>query len=402
VFKPLEGIVVVDVTQILAGPYASYQLALLGAEVIKIERPGEGDWTRGLGHLDDLSERGLGLTFVTQNAAKKSVAIDLKTAEGLALAHRLVERADVFIENFKPGVAARIGLGYDTLREIRNRIVYCSISAYGQTGPLHKRPGYDHIIQGMCGVMKTTGKPGDGPTKVGAPYIDYATGMNAALAVVAALRETERTKSAVHVDVAMLDTSLILMASLLTSSLSSNWMPAQMGNEAWSASPTAGAFDTADGTLMLAANTNVQFRQLCRAIARDDLGTDPRFASAEGRKQHGQELRETLSRELLQKPAQEWEDILSEQSVSAARVRGLEEMVQEDQFKARELVSAFELQGDAPRDVYVPRLGFLANGVSTGPETPPPALGADTDSVLTRFGVGPDELRDLREARIIG
>lgn len=401
-FRPLEGITVVDVTQILAGPFATYQLALLGANVIKIERPGEGDWTRGLGHLDDLSQRKMGLTFVTQNAQKKSVAIDLKTKEGLALVHRLIERADVFVENFKPGVAARIGLGFDALRALQPKLVYCSISAYGQSGPMHERPGYDHVIQGMCGVMKTTGKPGAGPTKVGAPYVDYATGMNATLAVVAALREIERTQEAVHLDVAMLDTSLILMASLLTSSMSSDWKPQQMGNEAWSASPTAGAYETADGTLMLAANTNAQFHQFCKAISREDLSSDERYRTGPARRQNAKSLRETLDQTFLQKSAAEWEDLLSAQSVSAARVRSLDETVQEDHFKAREIVSSFPMQGDTEHDVFVPRMGFMANGQSSGPASPPPELGADTDGVLEGLGLSADELKALRQAQVIG
>jgi crotonobetainyl-CoA:carnitine CoA-transferase CaiB-like acyl-CoA transferase len=192
-FQPLNGIRVVDLSQVLAGPFATYQLALMGAEVLKIEKPGEGDWTRLGGALPDLADHRMGLGFLTQNAGKKSVTIDLKSPEGLELVKHLISTADVFVENFKPGVAERLGLGFETVRSLNPRIVYCSISAYGQDGPLSRRPAYDHVIQGMCGIMLTTGEPGGPPTKVGAPYIDYATGMNAAMAVVAGLLEVRRT-----------------------------------------------------------------------------------------------------------------------------------------------------------------------------------------------------------------
>jgi len=182
------------------------------------------------------------------------------------------------VENFKPGVAERLGLGFPAVRAVNPKIVYCSISAYGQDGPLSRRPAYDHVIQGMCGIMLTTGKPGDGPTKVGAPYVDYATGMNAAMAAIAGLREVERTGEAVQIDVAMLDTALMLMASLMSQHLSAGWKPEPNGNEAWSASPSSGAFDTVDGMLMLAANNDAQLGNLCQAIGRGDILQDPRCA----------------------------------------------------------------------------------------------------------------------------
>ncbi|MEQ1940578.1 CoA transferase [Mesorhizobium sp. CN5-321] len=380
-FQPLQGVRVVDLSQVLAGPYATYQLALMGAEVIKIEKPGEGDWTRTGGLVQELSDRRMGLGFLTQNAAKKSVTIDLKTPEGLETAKKLVATADIFIENFKPGVAEKLGLGYDVVRQIKNDIVYCSISAYGQSGPLSRRPAYDHIIQGMCGIMLTTGKPGDGPTKVGAPYVDFATGMNAAMAMIAGLMEVKRTGAAVRLDVAMLDTALMLMASLMTQHRTANWKPAQNGNEAWSASPSSGAFETADGVLMLAANNERQFRNLCLAIDRSDILEDVRWHTPEARRQNGIELRETLNRTFLARAAEEWEEILEAVDVPAARIRGLEEILADPHVTVRKLLCELRLDGhDGP--IHVPSLSFTANGQPITPLSPPPTLGSDTESVL--------------------
>ena len=399
-FQPLKGIRVIDLSQVLAGPYATYQLALMGAEVIKIEKPGEGDWTRVGSLLPDLSDRRMGLGYLTQNAAKKSVTINLKSPEGLDLARRLIAEADVFVENFKPGVAERLGLGFEAARAIRKDIVYCSISAYGQSGPLSRRPAYDHVIQGMCGIMLTTGKPGDGPTKVGAPYVDFATGMNAAMAIMAALMEVKRTGKAQQLDIAMLDTALMLMASLMTQHRSAGWMPVQNGNEAWSASPSSGAFQTADGILMLAANNEPQFRKLCQAIGRQDIPTDPRWSTPDARARNGDGLRDALNETFLARSAAEWEHILEEVDVPAARVRTLDETLAEPQIDARGLLQEVFVEGHDGA-IHVPSLSFRANGHAIGPQAPPPVLGGDTERVLQEMGVDAAQIAKLRQAGAI-
>ncbi len=399
-FEPLKGVRVIDLSQVLAGPYATYQLALMGADVIKIEQPGEGDWTRIGGALPDLAERRMGLGFLAHNAGKKSVTINLKSSEGLDLAKTLVATADIFVENFKPGVAERLGLGFEVLRKINPKIVYCSISAYGQDGPLSRRPAYDHVIQGMCGIMLTTGRPGDGPTKVGAPYIDYATGMNAAMAAMAGLREVDRTGKAVQIDVAMLDTALMLMASLMSQQLTTGWKPAQNGNEAWSASPSSGAFETADGMLMLAANHDAQFRNLCQAIGRGDILQDPRWRTARERAENAQSLRETLQKTFLSRPAAHWEEVLEQAAVPAARVRGLDEVLAEPQARARGLTSEINVDGHDDA-IHIPTMSFKANGENILPRTPPASLGADTDDVLGAAGIGPERIAVLRSAGVI-
>jgi len=396
-FQPLKGMRVVDLSQVLAGPYATYLLALMGAEVIKIEKPGEGDWTRRTGLTPELAGQGMALNFMTQNAGKKSVTINLKTPEGKELARKLTASADVFVENFKPGVAQRLGFGFGDVRALRSDIVYCSISAFGQNGPMSPRPAYDHVIQGMCGIMLTTGKPGSGPTKVGAPYVDFATGMNAAMAVMAGLMEVQRTGEAVQVDVAMLDTALMLMASLMTQHMSAGWQPAQNGNEAWSASPSSGAFETAQGVLMLAANNDAQFRKLCDAIGRSDILEDPRWQTQAARKQNGLSLRDSLSRTFLGGTASEWETMLEKAQVPAAKVRSLDETLAEPQIAARGLLSEMQISGHDGA-VHLPSMSFRANGESVAPQTPPPVLGADTESVLGELGIDRTAFDKLRAA----
>lgn len=380
-FKPLDGVRVIDLTQVLAGPYATYQLALLGAEVIKVEPPDRGDWTRDGGAPKGIENQQLGTSFLTQNANKKSVTIDLKTEAGLAALMSLIETADVFVENFRPGTAARLGLSYDEVRRVRPGIVYGSISAYGQDGPIGHRPAYDHIVQGMCGIMRTTGTPETEPNKVGAPYIDYATGMNAAFAIVSGVLEARRTGESVRLDVAMLDTSLLLMASLVTNHLNTGATFKASGNEAWSQSPSSGAFETTDGTLMIAANNERQFRDLCRAIDRAELLEDPRFDAPEERRAHVPELRRLIAERIVTESADHWETVLEAAFVPAARIRSLEEVLAEPQIQARELTKTIAVPG-AVQPLHMPTLGFKANGEAIGPSEPPARLGQHTDEIL--------------------
>ena len=399
-FQPLSGLRVIDLTQVLAGPYAAYQLALMGAEVLKIETPGVGDWSRDKGHLPGLNAEGMGLTYLTQNANKKSVTLNLKTAEGVDILKRLVRDADVFIENFRPGTIRRLGLSFDVLREINPRIVYCSISAFGQDGEMSHRPAYDHVIQGMSGIMKTTGTVDTGPQKVGAPYVDYATGLNAAFAIVSALHETRRTGEAVHLDVAMLDTSMLLMASLVTSHLTGGWMPKPAGNEAWSQSPSSGAFETADGLLMVAANNDRQFRALCGGLGRPDLCEDPRWRDAEARQENAAALRAELVSIFLTRSALEWEKMLDAAGAPAAKVRSLDETLAEAHAATRAFAYPVHWARE-PHDIHLPTLGFKVNGEVVPPTVAPPELGADTPAVLKALGYTDADLCRLVEQAVI-
>lgn len=399
-FQPLKGRRVVDLTQVLAGPYCAYQLALLGAEVIKIEPPESGDWARIGGSDAELEAAGMAMGFLAQNAGKRSIAIDLKTEQGHALALELAASADVFLENFRPGTAARLGLGEAAVRAVNPKVVYASLSAYGQDGPIGPRPAYDHVIQAMSGIMQQTGTAETVPNKVGAPYIDYATGQNAALAVLAALLERERTGVGQRIDVAMLDSALLLMASQLTQTAMTGKPPAAAGNNAFSGAPASGVFETADGLLALAANNERQFGRLINALERPDLADDQRFATRTERRDHADAFRAELQSTLLGASADDWEARFAAADVPAARIRNLGETLALPQTAARGLMTSYELPG-LDRTMAAPTAGFKANGDVLKADTPPPRLGQDSDAVLQDLGKSAAEISALRDARIV-
>lgn len=399
-FRPLAGRRVVDLTQVLAGPYCAYQLALLGAEIVKIEPIDGGDWTRAGGGDADLAAAGLGLGFLTQNAGKRSIALDLKSEDGRRLALELAAGADVFLENFRPGTAARLGLGEADVRAVNSTVVYASLSAYGQDGPLGPRPAYDHVVQAMSGIMNLTGEPETLPNKVGAPYVDYATGLNGAFAVVTALMERDRTGKGQRVDVAMLDTALLLMASHLTQTATTGAAPKAAGNAAFSGAVASGVFETRAGLLALAANNERQYRRLAGALDRPDFLEDARFAAPAARRENGQAFRAALAEAFLADTADGWERRLAEADVPAARVRDLDETMALDQVAARGLMAEYVLPG-LDRRMSAPTLGFKANGDAVAAETPPPRLGQDTDAVLAGLGKSPAEIARLRAAKTV-
>ena len=374
--QPLQNIRVLDLTQVFAGPYCTYQLALLGAQVIKVEPPG-GEMTRYAGALPELSKQGLGLMFCTQNAQKNCVEMDLKDPVQVAKVLDLVAEADIFIQNYRPGVAQRLGLGEEALAAVNPRLVYCSISAYGEVGPIGHRPAYDHVVQAMSGIMSTTGTDEMGPVKVGAPYIDYATGLNAAFAVMAGLRQRDLTGEFQHVDVSMLDTAMTMMANnLVTVATTGEDLP-KLGNEAASRAPSSGCFATQGGELlMLAANNQRQFADLCEVLGHSEWAQDPRWAEPRARAANQDALRALFESVFLSKSASEWESLLDQAGVPASRVRKLSETVAEGQLQARGLLKTLAV-GDDATPVSLPGIGFRLNRVSLTPDRPPRAVGAN-------------------------
>ena len=272
--RPLNGIRVLDLTNVLAGPYCSYQLMLLGAEVMKVEQPGRGDLARRLGPDPELNRAGVGASFLAQNAGKKSIELDLKDAGDRAAFEAMVRDADVLLENFRAGVLARLGFDWATLRELNPRLVYCAISGFGQTGPMSGAPAYDQIIQGLTGMMSITGTPETAPQRVGFPVCDSVGGLAAALAICAALLGRQRTGEGAFLDVSMLETSLSAMGWTVSNYLVSGVDPEPMGDQNATAAPS-GTFETADGPLNIAANRQEQFETLCRLAERDGLGDRP-------------------------------------------------------------------------------------------------------------------------------
>ncbi len=399
-FTPLKGRKVIDLTQVLAGPYCSYQLGLLGADIIKVEPQDGGDWARIGGPDAALSDAGLAAGFLTQNAGKRSIAIDLKRPEGVALVLDMVGQADVFLENFRPGTAGRLGLDLATVQARNPSIVYASLSAYGQDGPMGGRPAYDHVIQAVSGIMQLTGAPETLPNKVGAPYVDYATGMNGAFAVLSALMEKDRTGKGQRVDVAMLDSALLLMASHMTGAATSGNIPQASGNEAFSGSPTSGVFKTKDGDLALAANNERQYPRLLQAIGRADLATDPRFANRDAKKANAPALRQVLAETFLTETADTWEEKLSAADVPAGRVRDIGEAMNSPQVKQRGLMYEYVIAGTNQK-TQAPTLGFKANGSMPAAKSPAPRLGADADSVLKDFGMRDAAVAALRTSGVV-
>ncbi len=379
---PLAGITVIDLTQVFAGPYCTYQLALLGAKVIKIEPPG-GEMTRYGGALRDLADEGLGLAFCTQNADKDCVEIDLKQPAGIAKVLELTADADIFVQNYRPGVAARLGLGEGAVRGASPNIVYCSISAYGGEGPVGHRPAYDHVVQAMSGIMQTTGTEDMGPVKVGAPYVDYATGLNAAFAIMAALRERDRTAGPQTLNVAMLDTALNLMANnLVTTATTGNETP-KLGNEAASRAPSSGCFEAGDGVLlMLAANNERQFADLCGVLGHPEWVEDERWRQPRQRAENQQALRAVIENVFRHRSAAEWETLLDQAGVPASRVRSVGEVLAEGQPESRDLLRELPV-GTRATSVSLPAIGFRLNGDSLQPQQAPRNSGQDNDKYLT-------------------
>ena len=379
---PLAGITVIDLTQVFAGPYCTYQLALLGAKVIKIEPPG-GELTRYGGALKDLVGEGLGLAFCTQNADKDCVEIDLKQPSGIAKVLELTADADIFVQNYRPGVATRLGLGEDAVRGANANIIYCSISAYGGEGPVGHRPAYDHVVQAMSGIMQTTGTDDMGPVKVGAPYVDYATGLNAAFAIMAALRERDRTDEPQTVNVAMLDTALNLMANnLVTTATTGNEIP-KLGNEAASRAPSSGCFEASDGVLiMLAANNERQFVALCAVLGHPEWAEDARWQQPQQRAENQSALRAVMENAFRHRSAAEWETLCDQAGVPASRVRSVGEVLAEGQPEARDLLRELSV-GTRGTPVSLPGIGFRLNGDSLQPQQAPRISGQDNAKYLT-------------------
>lgn len=397
--RPLAGVRVLECASVIAGPYSAYVLALLGAEVIKIERPGQGDWMRAQGGDAELAAAGMGAAFLSCNAGKRSVTLNLKDPQGMRIARELAGRSDVFIENWRPGTAERLGLGFDAIRAANPRIVYCSISGFGQDGPMAPRAAYDHIIQAVSGIMSVTGTPDTAPSRTGPPLVDYLTGLWAAVAIMAALRERDRTGQAQRADVGMLDCAVAAMGSIVSAHVNGGIAAGPIGNAAASGAPSSGLFPTRTSMLTLVANTEDQFVKLCRTLGRPDLVTDDRFREPETRKRNQDALRAIIGACLMQRPAIDWEHDLAAVGVPAGAVRTVPELLAEPQVAARGMFRQIALPGDQ-RTAWLPAAGFNLDGCKIGPQDGPPALGADNDTVLESLGYDRARRDDLRRGGV--
>ncbi|WP_280152019.1 CaiB/BaiF CoA-transferase family protein [Piscinibacter sp. XHJ-5] len=397
--KPLHGIRVLDLTNVLAGPFACHQLAHMGADVIKVEARGTGDLARQLGADTELNKANMGVSFLAQNPGKRSVTLNLKHAKGKEVFRRLVRTADVVMENFRPGVMDRLGVGHAELMKENPRLVYCAISGFGQDGPLRDLPAYDQIIQGMSGIMSVTGAPENAPYRVGYPVADTIGGITAAFAVAAALADHQRTEG-VFIDVSMLEAAMATMGWAVSNHLIAGRDPMPLGNDNVTASPS-GTFRTGDGLLNIAANKQEQFEAVCQVLGHADWAQDPRFVDRHSRLQHRDALRQLMEQAMGAKSASDWWRLLNEAGVPAGPVYSVPQALEHPQVQQRGMIATFKNAPGVGRDIRVVRTGFKLNGQPPSVDTPPPMLGQHSDEILAELDYSAEEIDALKADKAV-
>lgn len=397
--QPLKGIRVLDLTNVLAGPFCCHQLAHMGADVIKVEARLTGDLARQLGADVELNRRNMGVSFLAQNPGKRSLTLNLKNARAKEVFRRLVRTADVLVENFRPGVMDRLGLGYEALLAENPRLVYCAISGFGQSGPLRDLPAYDQIIQGMSGVMSVTGDAGSAPLRVGYPIADTVGGMTAAFAVAAALADTRRTDG-VFIDVSMLEATMATMGWAVSNYLVAGREPAAMGNDNVTASPS-GTFRTGDGLINIAANKQEQFEAVCHVAGHPEWIADPRFADRFARLAHRAELTALLEAALRERGTEDWWRALNAAGVPSGPVYTVPQALDIPQIAERGMVATYPQVPGVGRDVRLVRTGFKLNGEAPSVASPPPELGQHTAAILAELGFSAQDIESLEQEQAV-
>jgi CoA:oxalate CoA-transferase len=394
----LGGVRVLDLTNVLSGPFATLHLALLGAEVIKIENPVDGDLARKLGNVPALNDRLMGTSFLAQNANKKSVTLNLKEPEARRIFLALAATADVVVENFRPGVMERLGLGYAALSEANRQLVYCAISGFGQTGPDAQKPAYDQIIQGLSGIMAINGDERLNPLRCGFPVCDTVGGLNAAFAIMAALYHRERTGEGQCIDVALVDSIMPLMGWVAANLLIGGQQPQLLGNDNFTAAPS-GTFATRDGAINIAANKQEQWEAVTEVLGVPELAADPRFAKRDARKQNRRALTELLERELRRESTDHWVEALNSRGVPSGAILDLEAALAQPQIAHRGTIQPVCAEGIGELKLF----GLTAKFEKTpgAVASPPPGLSDHTVEILGTLGYSREDVDRLRERGIV-
>ena len=397
--KPLEGIKVLDLSRVLAGPWCTQLLADLGAEVTKIERPGAGDDTRHWGppwHGE--GDERVAAYFLSCNRGKKSAAIDFAQPEGAALVRKLAEQADVVVENFKVGGLDKFGLDAESLRAANPRLVYASITGFGQDGPYADRAGYDYIIQGMGGLMSITGLPdgvpGGGPMRVGVAVVDLFTGLYTCVAILSALYRREKTGEGAHIDMALFDTQLAMLANQASNALISGNDPPRQGNTHPNIVPYQ-PFDAADQPIIIAIGNERQFARLAEICGHAEWTSDERFASNGARVANREEMVRLVGEAIAQRPAMEWLERLEKAGIPAGPINRISQALGDVQARHRRMVRSI---------AGMPLVGspLCIDGERADSDLPPPGLGEHTGEVLSGLGVDADEATRLQTEGVIG
>jgi crotonobetainyl-CoA:carnitine CoA-transferase CaiB-like acyl-CoA transferase len=395
--RPFEGIKIIDCTHVLAGPFAAYQLAVLGADVIKVDDPNEPDQSRESGADHALNRAMMGTGFLTQGSNKRAIALNLKTEGGREALKRLVaEWADVLVENYRPGAFKALGLGYEELSTLNPRLIYASMTAFGQAGPRGTQTAYDHAIQATSGITASTGTPETGPIKTGAPVIDYATGTMGAFAISAALFQRMRTGVGQYIDLAMFDVAMILQGSHITDYLHSGHHPKRNGNVMRFA--CSSAFETKDGIVQLAASNARQHRRFYEAIGDPE---EAKRASLEERYARHADKLGALAEKMKEKTADEWEQFFQARHVPATRVRELREALADPHLESRGVLHRHENVPGVDKDVTVPLAAFTFAHDGPSIERPPARVGEHTDEVLAALGYDAAAIAALRTSGAI-
>ena len=395
--KPFSGIRVLDFTQVFAGPFGTFQLALLGADVIKVERPG-GEEMRNGPLSKEWSDRGMAPGWLSINSNKRNIALDLKDPEAIQIVKRLVSKADIVTENFRPGVMERLGIGYKALSEIKSDLIYCAVSGFGQNGPERNTPSYDGRIQAVSGIMSITGHEGTGPTRAGFAVCDAIGGMTSAFAISSALYQRTHTGQGQFIDVSMLDSTLAFLSPLVSEHTTTGHVHSQYGNQAISRRPTANLFRVGGDHLLLAVNTEKQFKALIGAINREDILDDPRFVDWHSRTENETELRGIIEKAFATADLITWEKRLAQAGAPASQVRTIADAILHPQIAHRDVLQRV----DSPfGELTLVGSGFkLAHGGGSI-ETPPVEPGAHANEILTEVGYSKSEIENFRNTGVI-